>query len=389
MKHKLFGRLALMATAVCLSLLLASPANAASGTPTFVTGTGSDVAWRVMSALDNLYNLSPGCNLLATPPATQPLDESCQPDFPGAPTPTTENVNHDIVREYAPIGGSAGVSQLCAQGTAGVAAADFARQTKAPSSSTCTGTSFVAYARDALAYETWPGVAGSGTAAGFHNTSGTCAGSKVNVICLTQAQLQGIFVTCTITNWNQVGGANVKIEPYVPLPAFGTRSAWDTFLGGDTSHCVTDPTHITPAETDNSYPKLDGNLKGAIMAVSYGSWNARYKKVSDGSKLGLVDKVTPSSTTISSGTYPFGRFIYNAYCTACASGHQANAATVSYVGEQGWICKASAHTTIPFTTTNYRTAIVNAIKGAGFIPLPLGVIGGGNTSSDYCRLTTH
>jgi hypothetical protein len=393
-KRKIFGRLAFTGTALFMALMMAYPASAVTATPTRIVGTGSDVAWRVMSALDKLYNLSPGCNLLATPPTVQPLDESCQPDFPGAVTPTTENVHHDIVGEDAPIGGTAGVNQLCQQGTAGVGAADFARQTNAPSTSTCTGTSFVAYARDALDFEVWPKVAGSGTGTGFHNTSGTCAGSLVNQICLTQAQLQGIFVNCSITNWNQVGGTkSVPIVPYVPLPAFGTRSKWDTFLLGSTSTCITNPSHITPAETDNSFPKADATLKGAIMAVSYGSWKTRYgtKALSDGSVLGLVDKIAPTTATIQNLSFPFGRYIYNVICTACTSGHQANAATVAYVGPDGWICKSTAHTTVPFSNpaVNYRAAIANAITAAGFVNLPKAVEGSGDTNQGYCQLFTH
>ena len=378
---------AALVMAVSLVFAWGSTANAVGEKPSYVTGSGSDVAWKVMTNLDTLYDLSPGCNLLST--GTQPLDQSCQAAFPGTTPPTSENAFHDVVREEAPIGGTAGVSELCQHGLAGIAPVDFARQTKAPSSSTCTGTSFVAYARDGLAVEAWPGIAGSGTST-FHNTSGTCAGSTG--FCLTQAQLQGIFVTCSITNWNQVGGLNVKIVPYVPLPQFGTRSAWDTLLGGDTSHCITNPNHITPAETDNSFPAHDGTRKGAIMAVSYASWKTRYggKTNNDGSKLASVDKVAAGPVNIGNGSYPYGRFIYNVYCTACGSGpFVSSAATVRYVGEEGWICKASTHVNVPFTTTNYRTAITNAIKAAGFVPLPLGVIGGGDTNSDYCRLTTH
>ena len=46
---------------------------------------------------------------------------------------------------------------------------------------------------------------------------------------LTQAQLQGIFVNCTITNWNQVGGTAGAIKIYTILPQYGTRKAFDTF----------------------------------------------------------------------------------------------------------------------------------------------------------------
>ncbi|MDX6547699.1 MAG: superfamily domain [Gaiellales bacterium] len=55
--------------------------------------------------------------------------------------------------------------------------------------------------------------------ASMHNTSGSCSGSTG--FCLTQTQLQGIFVNCTITNWNQVGGANAAIKIYSILPQYG------------------------------------------------------------------------------------------------------------------------------------------------------------------------
>jgi hypothetical protein len=384
------AKIAVASTALVFSLAAMTPANAVGETPSNVRGTGSDVAWRVMTALDSLYNLSPGCNLLAS--GTQPLDQSCQADFAGFQSETTENYAHDVISEYAPIGGTAGTNQLCGQSTTGqggpsVAPVDYARQTKAPSATTCTGTHFVAYARDGLAYQVFPAVTGSATAS-FSNSSGTCAGSTG--ICLTQNQLKGIFVSCTITNWNQVGGANAPIEIYVPLPQFGTRSAWDGFLGGDTSTCIPagdKATHIIPAETDDEFI-APADLKNAIVAVSVGSWNARYK-AKDGSKLGKVDNVAPTTKTLQLGTYPYARFIYNVYCAAGCPGGASSAATVRFVGEQGWICKATTHTTVSYSTVNYRTAITKAITSSGFVPLTNGPIGGGASGSDYCRLTVH
>ena len=198
--------------------------------PTTVIGSGSDVTFHVASALDQLYNESPGCNVIA-PSGTQPLDQECVAD-PANPDVTTENKNHDIVSEEFPIGGGAGVNQICNQGLPNVAAIDYARQTSPYASTNCTGLHFVAYARDAVTWEAFPGVTGSAVAS-LHNTSGACAGSTG--LCLTTAQLQGIFVNCTITNWNQVGGANAPIKIYTILPQYGTSKFWYLSLGGGSS----------------------------------------------------------------------------------------------------------------------------------------------------------
>jgi PBP superfamily domain len=383
-RHKIFGRFAVAGAALFLSLLLAYPASAV--TPTTITGTGSDVTWRVMNNLDALYNLSPGCNVLQTPSQTA-LDESCQAPLPGQTIVTTENSNHDMATEDVPIGGTAGVSQLCSQGLAGVGNADYARQTNPISGTTCANLRFVAYARDALDFEYW----GGATFSGFHNTNTTCNGSAVGVVCLTQAQLQGIF-TCSITNWNQVGGqSSVPIKPYSPLPQFGTRTKWDSFLGGiSEGGCVTQ----TPAETDNSFVVANGDQAGAIQVASFGSWTSRYKKVPAGTKLGLIDKVTPTAATITSGAFPFSRFIYNVYFYQGA--HVANAATQSYVGEHGWICKGGAtgvspfgHSNVPYVSPaqNYHTAITKAITTAGFVALKFGNVGGGDPGKSFCLMT--
>jgi ABC-type phosphate transport system substrate-binding protein len=351
---------------------LAIPASAGATTPTLVVGSGSDVAYHVMGALDLLYNQSPGCTIIA-PSGTQPLDQSCIPQTGDI---TTEDTNHDVITENAPIGGSAGVSQLCSQGLTGVANINFARQTSAPSSSVCTGLKYVAYARDGVTWEHFPGVTGSKSA---------------NVTNLTQAQLQGIFVTCTITNWSQVGGTSGAIKVYTILPQFGTRKAWDTFLGGSSSSCP----GVKQIDQTNNSQIAAADLPNAIVPVSVGSWNERYKAKPGGSAIGSVDGVAPTSANIQSGTFPFSRFLYNVYCAGdptksnkCGTASPANAATTRYVGENGWICTAGHHTNNPITGLGYRTMISKTITTFGFAALPKGATGGGTTLVDYCRLFT-
>jgi phosphate transport system substrate-binding protein len=379
------GLIALGLATVAVTLATGSAA-ATTITPTPVIGSGSDVMFHVSSALDLLYNESPGCTTVA-PSGTQPLDQSC---IPQAGDITTENANHDLISEEFPIGGSAGVNQLCQQGLSGVASINFARQTSAPSASVCTGLRYVAYARDGLSWEAFPGVAGSATAS-MNNQAGSCAGSTG--FCLTQTQLQGIFVNCTITNWNQVGGANAPITVYSILPQYGTRKAWDLFIGGSSSSC---PGVKLVDQTDNSEIAA-GDLATAIVPVSVGSWTERYKLKPGGSALGAIDGVAPTLTTVGNGTFPFGRFLYNVSCAGdpahsnlCGTASPASSATTRYVGVNGWICKqgATAHTKDPITGINYRTEIASTIKKYGFSPLPSGPTGGGTTLTNFCRLFT-
>jgi hypothetical protein len=381
-------RLALMAALVAgVSATAVSVASAT--TPTVVVGSGSDVMYHVNSALDTLYNQSPGCNVIA-PTGTQPLDQSCVAD-PANPDVTTEDKNHDVVTENFPIGGGAGVNQICSQGLAGVAHVDYARQTSPYSATNCTGLHFVAFARDAVTWEAFPGVTGSAVA-NMHNTSGACNG--VTGLCLTTAQLQGIFVNCTITNWDQVGGANAAIKVYTILPQYGTSKFWYLSLGGgSSSSCSAKAIHQT-----NNSEIAAADLKNAIVPVSVGSWTERYKAKPAGSGLGAIDGVTPNLTTIGNGSFPFGRFLYNVFCAGdpalgnkCGNASPASAATVAYVGENGWLCKqgTTVHVKDPTTGVAYHTEIQNTIKKYGFAALPSGATGGGTTLTNWCRLTTH
>lgn len=398
--RRLLFRLSMLVTAGATAIAGITSANASGGggpTAQDILGSGSDTTQFMMAALDQLYLFSPGCAQIPTPSGPTPwLDFSCQSPDP-AGTITTENYAHDQVHEAYFLGSSNGIKQLCNQGQLGVAHIDFARSSRASKTTDCTGLHFVAYARDAI---TWQAFDNGTTASGIHgmnNQSGTCTGSGgPTALCLSQAQLQGIFTTCTITNWNQVGGQNVPISIYTPQPGSGTRSTWDTFLGGDSSHCIPTAqlgTHQIPENSNTGIPTSDRN--GAIFPFSVGVWAAQVWFKAN-AKLGNVDNVALSVASIQNGTFPFGRFLYNVYCTAACTGGASSTATVNYVGEEGWICKqASAHAINPTTGNNFRTDIQNTIlgpkpgsgSGSIFFPLPVGVIGGGDSNSDFCRLT--
>jgi hypothetical protein len=150
---------------------------------------------------------------------------------------------------------------------------------------------------------------------------------------------------------------------------------------------------VIPENSNAGIPFSD--LKKAIFPFSFGVWSTQVKG-KGGAKLGAVDNVAASATTIADGTFPYGRFLYNVFCADASKGcggpnhdHGATAQTIKYVGEEGWICKVAAdHATNPVTGHNYATDIAASITASGFVPIPTGVIGGGDTNSDNCRLFT-
>jgi ABC-type phosphate transport system substrate-binding protein len=383
---------------VCTSAVLAAGALAGvSAIPAFATGgggpvaqsvvgSGSDTTQLMMNGIDRLYQFSPGCDQLAPTGTTQWLDFSClSPDPTG--TITTENYEHDRVSQAYFLGSSVGINQLCGQGQAGVAHIDYARSSRAPKTpDSCTGMHFVAYARDAISWEAFNTAVGG--VHNMNNQTGTCAGSGgTTQFCLSQTQLQGIFITCSITNWSQVGGQNVAIQIYTPQAGSGTRSTWDKFLGGDSSHCIPAnelATHVVPENSNTAITRK----AGAIFPFSYGIWSTQVKG-KGGAILGAVDNVPVTVSTIQDGSFPYGRFLYNVYCSSSCSAGASSTAAVNYVGEEGWICKADAnHAADPTTGVNYATEIRSAISSTGFVTIPSGVIGGGDPNSDYCRLFT-
>ena len=343
-------------------------------------GSGSATTYELMDGLDRAYNESAGCSVLATP---QPLDFSCVlPDPVG--TIKTENYAHDRISEAYPLGSSNGVNQLCQQGLAGVAKIQFARSSRAPSGSDCTGLHFVAYARDGLPWEAFPDLPGSPVAS-MNNPDPLCAGKG---LCLTQAQIVGIFVTCTITNWNQVGGANAPIEVFAAQAGSGTRSAFDGFIGGSSESCIPAPDLATHVIFENENTSLFLNAhdaKNAIFYFSYGRWVNDILPNPDGSGLGAIDGIDVSAQTIGDGSFPYSRYMYNVYCNTCATGINASIQTKKYINETtGWICKTNnKHSANPITGVNYGEELDQIIRDFGFVNIPVGGPG-----TNKCKLFT-
>jgi ABC-type phosphate transport system substrate-binding protein len=363
-----------LTTIALVGALAVQPAVAATTKGTRVFGSGSDTTYFLMQKLDDLYNASPGCVVIGAP---QVENFTCYADT--TETVKTENYYHDVSVENYPLGSSVGVSQLCHQGQAGTAVINYARSSRALRNTDCAGIRAVAYARDAI---TW-----------WTHDSNTHTPASIS-----QAQMQGIWNSCTITTWGQVngnGGDTTPILVYTAQNGSGTRAAFDGFLGtgANSTNCIP----ATKKDGDfsngervifenNAQPILDQNEQGtAIYPYSFGRFQ---QSGGEGGSLGKIDGVAATTTTIANGTFPYGRFLYNVY-RATTGSLVASRATKSYIGEKtGWLCKSTAHAVNPLTGNNFRTDIANAISAEGFVPLPLGTIGGGVSGSSYCRASS-
>jgi len=220
----------------------------------------------------------------------QPTDFSCLADE--TTTIKTENYVHNIIREAYPNGASVGITQLCGN----LSGVGYARNTRAPKTSDCTGLHFVSFARDGLAWECF----------------GTCHG----VTNLTKTQLQGIYGDCSITNWSQVGGSSAPIVVYGVQFGSGVKSNWNSYLGiSDDTHCAPDTAHII-RQNENQEILANGDQADAIFYFSIAQWNTDVGPNPDGSSLGSLEGVAPASTHIADGTYPLG---YNQGFVYCAS----------------------------------------------------------------------
>jgi hypothetical protein len=417
--------------------MLAPTAHAATDVPftddnvSRVYTAGSDTTYFLLNDLALLYNESEGCfqtsvALPMTP--TSPRQNQCL----GATTPEsnattaqnnavrTENYDHDTVINLFPQGSSAGRRQLCAQlgapsGTrdSRVPPVDIARSSSGPGEGfQCTGANatingtqlypggqrvlrFIAFARDALTWAKW----------------NTPTGASTAVTNLTQAQLNGIYVTCTITNWNQVGGGNAPIRVWTAISASGSRASWDTFVGGNSETCipaaykdgnqsngerVIREHFAAPVEEavgeDCSNPAsvLCGADEGnSILMFGTGPWNTSPGQAQN-SILGSVNGVTPTGANIIDGSFPFTRLLYNVIIHSGPSPLASEATRRftnmrNYTGpavdqQLGWLCKPEAAHSEPlgtpgagietqFASVDYGPQVPQTLLANGVYPL--------------------
>jgi ABC-type phosphate transport system substrate-binding protein len=414
--------------------LLAPAAHAATDVPftddnrTNVVTAGSDTTYFLLNDLALAYNESEGCfqTAVAAPlTPSSPKQEQCLgASIPEGPSGSqqnnalkTENYDHDIVFNIFPQGSSAGRRQLCLQlgapsGTRDprVPGVQIARSSAGPAEGfQCTGANatvngnqiypagqrvlrFIAFAKDALTWAKWTTTTGASTA----------------VTNLTQVQLKGIFVDCTIINWNQVGGGNSPIRVWTAIQASGSRATWDTFVGGNSENCI--PAQFKDGNLSNGErvirehfaPPVEEAVNdpdaadegNSIFFFSTGVWSTNTGARSD-SILGNVNGVAPTADNIIDGSFPFSRLLYNVIIQSGPSPVASEATrrftnSRPYVPGQpgnlgdpqqlGWLCKPlSAHSKpigapgpgieSPFASINYGLQVKEIVEQNGFYPL--------------------
>ena len=327
-------------------------------------------------ALNDLFNSSPGCNLVEPTGDTQNQNFSCSVPANGGEdgyTEAAENPINDVALAEPAAGSNVGISQLEDQGAhngpAGTTTApiNYGTSSRAAQSSDLKGLNFVAWAKGGISW--------------FHFTKiGKVGTPSAAVTNLTLAQLTAIW-NGTDTNWDQVGGSNAPIAVYVAGTGSGLETTWAKALGiAAVPPGVTDPsTHVINQDSDTKI-LANGDEKDAIYYYSVGYFNTFCPKGKcSGNKkytaaLGSIAGVAPSQTTILNNTFPVTNFLYNVY----SNGENTNIpvasqATLNYASEDGFLCKSSTTTDIdPITGVAYRTEIDKAITGTGFFPLPSG-----------------
>lgn len=304
--------------AACLTLTgtasAVAPANgleevlAAAGSDTTVDITGAILA----NANSGAWNSDPD-NHVNVPPL---LPQGGTFTVPG--DLYADEVVYNTTTNLPPNGSSQGKAALKASGVAGDGKIDIARSSSAPSSSDPAEFEYYAFATDGV---TW-------------SSSATGSGASLT---LSLAQLRGIY-DGSITNWNQVGGANAAIVVYLPQAGSGTLSFFTgTVLGFDPT---TKPVTIKRFQEHDGNSILAGDRANAIAPFSIAQWIAQGNAVTadkragftvnpltgagfDGSPVaGSAGAYTPAFTTAFLGS----RSVYNILDTRTPSYDQAKRA---------------------------------------------------------------
>ncbi len=258
-----------IAACACLTLTgtasAVAPANglsetiAAAGSDTTADITGAILANANSAAAKASWNTDPD-NYVNVPPLLSGTQTFTVPADPFADQVVYSASNP------APNGSSQGKAALKASAEAGDGKIDIARSSSARSSSDPSTFEFFSFATDGV---TW---ASSATGSGAGLT-------------LTLAQLRGIY-SGTITNWNQVGGANAAIVVYLPQTGSGTLSFFTgTVLGFDPT---TKPVTIKRFQEHDGNSILAADRSRAIAPFSIAQWIAQGNAVTPDKRAGFT-----------------------------------------------------------------------------------------------------
>jgi ABC-type phosphate transport system substrate-binding protein len=285
MFHKVIAGVAVAATlALTAGVASADPINASkpwkhgagnlyfpgsynTATPRFcdVVGTGSNTTESLFDAYSLEYNTA---LLKAHPKNTQKTSctKNKTPFFytwdalQNAAATAGNNIvsKPGCVKAPRPNGSSAGIAALAENlkvaGHSKDFCWDFARSSRGRKTTDPTNITFVPLALDNVTYAT---------------LKGSNAPSS-----LTTAQLTAIY-TCTVTNWDQVGGKDAPIAPLLPQPGSGTLAFFEAAIGVTTpGTCVNQPATLEENEgVDPIYSA--SNNKDEIVPFSAGRYVAQ------------------------------------------------------------------------------------------------------------------
>jgi phosphate transport system substrate-binding protein len=263
---KRWARTMTILTALASSLgvvAVATPAQAV--VPPYITAGGSDTTEQLMT---QYLALSGNLNIPAVPGTPFLVPNEASPGT-GCDTNADGNVSWATAvppgEKVAPNGSSSGITELVAEATSGQNCMDIARSSRGPRVTDNAALHFYNYALDDI----------------VPMTPGWYA-----PVSITKQQIKDIFLgspvgSCSVTNWNQVGGGNYPITTYIPQAGSGTRAEFlnrwldiATDPGVNGFPCVPATRQVAEENTGKaaSIVSNGATLPGAITGYSAGKW---------------------------------------------------------------------------------------------------------------------
>ncbi|WP_410626739.1 substrate-binding domain-containing protein [Amycolatopsis sp. cmx-8-4] len=273
MRARILGVTAVAAGACLATTGTALAVPPANGNPEVVAAVGSDTIFGITGAvftdankLPRTWNTDPD-NFVNVPPTLAASASFTVPADIFNPAITYTNPGN-----LPPDGSGAGKAALKASADAGNGAVDIARSSSGRATSDPSTFEYYAFARDGV---TW-------------SSSSTGAGAGLT---LTLTQLRNIY-NGTITNWNQVGGANAAIKLYLPQLGSGTLSFFTgTVLGFDPA--TISGLTVKRFQENDATSILAADQSAAIAPFSIASWVAQGNAVLTNKRNGYtVNKLT-------------------------------------------------------------------------------------------------
>jgi phosphate transport system substrate-binding protein len=330
-----------------------------------LAAAGSDTTYFVMNGLSDAYNLDALYNSELTKDRIINVPPLVTVPFPAGAVLPAEGACGEVIYKASnvpPNGSSAGISALTSD-TLGCV--DFARSSRGKKTTDAATLEFYAYGLDALTWVKFPGSAAP--------------------VSLTQQQLINIY-TCNavtglpiVSNWSQVGGANVAIKKYAPQTSSGTYSFWNSkILNGATidQNCNLANKSIFVEEHDSRGVSV-ANRPGAINPFAFGQWvsaaNALVPDRRAGSTLQQINGLAPTLLTIKeavAGRFLGTRYVYNVLKTTSPRYTSVKRFAGADNLSGGFLC-------------NNKGKVI--MEKFGLVPLPVAATGGGVTLATTCR----